>query len=108
MSIGALNARAVDALRKNDIDYCVCPFLTDPQHTGYAQELAIFLKVGAGSDWLAETGGQQTLRTAASASHGAVIRLFVDIGARVDGDLNDLCSLLGWGGVRLRVIDYFK
>ena len=95
MSIGALNTRAVDALRKNDIDHCVCPFLADPQHTGYAQELAIFLKVGAGSDWLAETDGQQTLRTAASASHGAAVRLLrrilcVRLVTRAGGDISDV------------------
>ena len=101
MSIDALHACAADALRENDIDCCACPFLTDPRYTGYAQGLALFLKVGAGSDRLVEMGGQQTLRTAASASHGAAVRLFTDLGARIDGDLNDLCSLLGWGGVRL-------
>ena len=75
MSIDALHACAVDALRKNDIDRCACPFLTDPRYTGYAQGLALFLKVGAGSDRLVEMGGQQTLRTAASAIHEATIRL---------------------------------
>lgn len=120
MNLDAVHARAVDALRRNEmdllaclladnpslahapsgegsylVDRCACPSSTDPWHDGYAQALAMLLAAGADPDRPVEAGGQQTLRMASSVGHGAAVRLLIDRGARIDGDPNDLRSPLG-------------
>ena len=120
MSVDAVHARALDALRRNEmdllarlladnpslahvpseegsylIDRCACPSSTDPAHGGYAQALAMLLEAGADPDRTVAAGGQQTLRMAASVGHEAAVGLLIDRGARIDGDPNDLRSPLG-------------
>jgi len=120
MSLAAVHTRAVDALRRNEmdllarlladnpslahvpseegsylIDRCACPSSTDPSHGGYAQALAMLLEAGADPDRPVVAGRQQTLRMAASVGHGAAVGLLIDRGARIDGDPNDLRSPLG-------------
>ena len=120
MNLDESHARAVEALRENDMDQlarllaadpslvhapskagsylinrCACPSSTDPPHDGYARALAMLLEAGADPDRPVEAGGQQTLRMAASVGHVEAVRLLIDSGARIDGDPNDLRSPLG-------------
>ena len=95
MSLAAVHARAVKALRRNEmdllarlladnpslahvpseegsylIDRCACPSSTDPSHGGYAQALAMLLEAGADPDRPVVAGGQQTLRMVAASATG--------------------------------------